>query len=89
MARVLELKNGPLIHEKIRAPENRLGKLLAQKLRGPQIVEELFLATLSRSPSPQELKATLDVVDSAADPRAGWESVLWALLNTNEFFLRY
>ena len=42
-----------------------------------------------RPPMPQELKASLDLVDGAADQRAGWESVLWALLNTNEFFLRY
>jgi hypothetical protein len=89
LARVLELKNGPFIQQKIRAPENRLGQLLAQKVPGPQIVEELFLATLCRLPSPQELNASIELVNGAADQRAGWESVLWALLNTNEFFLRY
>ncbi len=89
MARVLELKNGTFIHQKIQSPDNRLGKLLAQKLSHEQILNELFLATLSRGPLPHEIDAALEVVKQATDQRAGWESVLWALINTNEFFLRY
>jgi len=89
LARMLELINGPLIHDKIRAPNNRLGKLLALQLRAPGILDELFLATLSRPPLPHESAAGLDLVEKAADKRAAWESVLWALLNADEFFLRY
>jgi hypothetical protein len=89
LARVLELKNGPLVHEKIRSSDNRLGRLLAQGLPADQIAEELFLATLSRRPRPDERTAALAVVGSAADPRAGWESVLWALINADEFFMRF
>jgi len=97
LARMLELKNGQLIHDKIRAPGNRLGKLLAQPAAGdplrqlpaPQILDELFLATLSRPPLAREAAAALDLVEKAADKRAAWESVLWALLNADEFFMRY
>lgn len=89
LARVLELKNGTFIHQKIQAPDNRLGKLLAQKLPDSQILDELFVATLSRRPEPHEMKAALELVDQATDKRAAWESVLWALINANEFFLRY
>ena len=87
--RVLELKNGAFIHGKIQALENRLGKLLERKLPERQMLEELFLATLSRPPSELESQAALAVVAKSATPRAGWESVLWALLNANEFFMRY
>jgi hypothetical protein len=89
MARVLELKNGTLVHAKIKAPDNRLGKLLARKLPAATILEELFLAALCRPPLPHESKAALDLVERAADKRAAWEAVLWALLNTNEFLFRF
>jgi hypothetical protein len=91
LAHMLELKNGPLVYEKIRVPDNRLGKLLAQQLPAPQIVEELFLAALSRSPLEHETAAVLEQVEKAADAdkRTAWEGVLWALLNADEFFMRY
>jgi hypothetical protein len=89
MARVLELKNGPLILQKVRTPDNRVGKLLAGKLPAADILQELFLATLSRPPRLHEARAALAVVDRAADKRAAWEAVHWALLNTNEFLFRY
>ena len=89
LARALELKNGPLIYQKIRTPANRLGKLLARKLPAADILQELFLATLSRPPRPHEVQAALAVVNKAADKRAAWEAVHWALLNTNEFLFRH
>jgi Protein of unknown function (DUF1553)/Protein of unknown function (DUF1549) len=88
VARVLELKNGATIQQKIRAPDNRLGKLLARKAPDGEILNELFLATLSRPPLPHEVKAALDVVARSEDKRAAWEAVQWALLTTNEFLLR-
>jgi hypothetical protein len=92
LARVLELKNGPLIREKVQAADNRLADLLSRGLSDSQILDELFLATLSRPPTADEASAALGLVagnPAAADRRAAWESVLWALLNTDEFFMRY
>ncbi|MBI1916966.1 MAG: DUF1553 domain-containing protein [Planctomycetes bacterium] len=87
--RVLELKNGAFVRQKIQTPDNRLGKLLARKLPDRDILNELFLATLSRPPLPDEVKAALDHVAKAKVKREAWEDVLWALLNTNEFLLRH
>lgn len=89
VARVLEMKNGPFVRAKIQAADNRLGKLLARKLADGEVLNELFLATLSRMPLEDEARAALDVVQAATNKRAAWESVLWALLNTNEFLFRY
>jgi hypothetical protein len=89
LARVLELKNGPLIARKIRTPANRLGRLLTRKLPDADVLQELFLATLSRPPRPHEVRAALAVVHRAKDKRAAWEAVHWALLNTKEFLFRY
>ena len=89
LARALELKNGSFVRQKIQAPDNRIGKLLARKLSNAEILDDLFLATLSRRPQPQEAKAALAVVEKSANKRAAWEAVHWALLNTNEFLFRH
>jgi len=89
VARVLEMKNGSFVRAKIQAADNRLGKLLARKLPGASILDELFLATLSRPPLADEVRAALDLVERTASKREAWEAVLWALLNTNEFLFRY
>jgi hypothetical protein len=89
LARALELKNGTFVYKKLQAADNRIGKLLARKAADSDILEELFLATLSRPPLPEEARAALDVVAKSADRRAGWEAVQWALLNTNEFLFRH
>jgi hypothetical protein len=89
LARVLEMKNGSFLQKKLQAPDNRIGKQLARKLSDAEIVKELFLATLSRPPQVHEVKAALAVVGKSSDKRAAWESVQWALLNTNEFLFRH
>lgn len=89
LARALEMRNGELLLAKLRAPDNRLGRLLAAKLPDAQIVTEMFLATLSRPPLADEARTALDHVAQSADKRAAWEDVQWALLNTNEFLFRH
>ena len=64
-------------------PDLRLGKLLASEPDPARRLEELFLATLSRPPSPKEAKAF------AAGTASECENVLWALLNSTEFVTRH
>jgi hypothetical protein len=52
-----------------------------------RVVEELFLATLSRRPSAEEMRRVVEHVGK--DGReAPWEDVLWALINSSEFLVR-
>jgi hypothetical protein len=89
LARALEIRNGDLLLNKLRAPENRLGKLLASSSSDAEIATELFLATLSRPPLADETSAALAHVAQASNRRAAWEDIEWALLNTNEFLFRH
>lgn len=89
LARALEMRNGELLTGKVRVPDNRLGRLLAAKSPDTDIATELFLATLSRPPLPDEARAAIEHVAKAADKRAAWEDIQWALLNTNEFLFRH
>jgi hypothetical protein len=83
----LFLMSDPVLLKKMDG--GRLKGLLASKLADAQVVEELFLATLSRLPESAESKAALEAVGRAADRRAGFMDVLWALINTREFILNH
>jgi hypothetical protein len=58
------------------------------------MVEEMFLATLSRLPTPEESAELVERLDrardrGAADGRATAEDVMWALLNHQEFLFQH
>src|SRR5262245_43313300 len=89
LAQALQLINGPTINEKIRNPNNRLGKLLTEKKSDKEILDQLYLVTLSRLPSDAERQPALNHVTKNADKRKAWEDVMWALLNTREFLFRH
>lgn len=94
LAQALQLINGATVNEKTRAPNNRIGQLLAKNLPPAQILEELYLATLSRPPLEGEIKAALEHVEKAPDDkgkgrRQAWEDIQWALFNHKEFMFRH
>ena len=80
------LLNNPLIQEKLRAQKgSRLDALLNHEppYSNSRIIEELFLATLSRFPIEKEKTMALRLVQ---DYRAqGAEDLLWNLINKLEF----
>ncbi len=79
---------GPLLNEMISAPDNRLGRLLAAGRSDRAIVEELYLAALSRPPREGEWRPAVAYIAKAKDRRKALEDVLWALLNAKEFLFR-
>jgi hypothetical protein len=89
LAQALQLINGPTVNEKLRNPKNRVGRLLEKKLSDAELLNELYLATLSRLPGGDEAKISLDHVAAATDKRKAWEDVQWALLNAKEFLFRH
>jgi hypothetical protein len=89
LAMALQFINGPTINEKIRNAGNRVGRLLNAKMDEKAMLEEIYLATLSRPPQEAEVKAVLEHVGKASDKRKAWEDVQWALLNAKEFLFRH
>jgi hypothetical protein len=84
---VLFLMSDPKVLEKITT--GRLKTLLAQKLPDEKVIDELFLATLSRLPNATETRAALETVRSARDRPKAFVDVVWALINTREFCLNH
>lgn len=74
---------------KMNVNDGRLQKVLASKLTDDQILEELFLATLSRMPSANDRKAFAAHRQIVTDRRAAFLDTMWALINTREFILNH
>ena len=55
--------------------------------------EELYLTTLSRLPTPEEVKIVADYgkpnKPKAAKSRESWVDITWALINSTEFLYRH
>lgn len=88
LARAFQLITGPTINRFLAVEDNRLGQLITAKKSNAEIVEELYLAVLSRLPSDRERARTQELLAKASDRRAGLEDVLWGLINAKEFLLR-
>jgi hypothetical protein len=89
LAQAFQMINGEDVRRKLDAPDNRIGRLLNQKAPAEAILDELYLATLSRPPTPAEREAITAHVRKADRPREAWQDVAWALLNSKEFLLRH
>jgi hypothetical protein len=68
--------------------DSRLQRLLASSQTDPELVEELFLASLSRRPNPQEIEVATRILQEG-DRRQRAEDLQWALVNTVEFLLNH
>ncbi len=86
---VLTLANHPRVWEKIKDPIGRVATLLKASGDDGAKVEELFLATVSRSPTDVEREACLKFVTEAGSPEKGLHGVLWSLINTREFLVQH
>jgi len=82
---VLRLMNSPQLNN-----VSMLAPILKSGKTPKQIVEHLYLITLSRRPTGHELQRTLALVRKHADePRQAYGDVLWVLLNSSEFTLNH
>ena len=85
LAQALHTLNGDTISSKLSNKEGRIQQLLNQKTPHDQIVDELYVATLSRPPSEAELAFSRTLLDESASPQQCYEDLLWALINSKQF----
>ncbi|HKI35329.1 MAG TPA: DUF1549 domain-containing protein [Gemmataceae bacterium] len=79
----------PGVLTKIRAPKGRLQQLLDSKKADEEVLEELFLAALSRFPKESDKKVFAEYRARAKNRADAFTDVVWALVNTREFVLNH
>ena len=85
LAHAMNLINGPTVAEALIDPEGRVAKLIKANQEDRVLVEELYLATLSRLPEKNEYAVAVEYIANAESREEGVQDLLWALINSPAF----
>ncbi len=87
MIQVLHISNGDTVNQKLSAKGNRLEQVLAAGMTNEQMIEEVYLAALSRYPTDSERAKLVAELGGAseADRRPLVEDLYWSILSSKEF----
>jgi Protein of unknown function (DUF1549)/Protein of unknown function (DUF1553) len=89
LAQAFQLITGPLLNNMLTSSKNRISKMLAADTPPETMVEELYLASLSRYPTDRERAAAVALLMRSSNRRAAAEDLAWGLVNAKEFLLRH
>jgi hypothetical protein len=82
------MMSSPIVNDRVVAEgTTRVATLIEAGSSDDEIIEELFLASLSRWPTPEEVTVAKRLL--AEDTRTGAEDIQWALLNSVEFVVNH
>jgi hypothetical protein len=85
LAQALHTLNGDVLATKIADGKGRIATLLAAKKPHDEIVTEIYLATLSRRPTPAEIEASHKFLAASPSPLEFYQDLIWALMNSKQF----
>jgi hypothetical protein len=89
LPQVLHMLNNAGVLAKVRSPKGHVATWLKDGKSPEWIVEQIYLATLSRRPTARERELVGKHLATVGDRTAGLLDVQHALLNLNEFLLRH
>ncbi len=90
LPQMLHLLNNAGLLAKLKSPTSRLAGWVAEKGDVKRIVENIYLATLSRRPTAGDLEIALRHITAArGDTMQALQDLQFALLNSSEFLLRH
>lgn len=90
ISQALHLLNSPEIMAKIQHRNGTARRLAESELTTDELIDELYLTTLSRFPNDEERSLMREAfVEQESSRQAAVEDVLWALLNTKEFIFNH
>jgi hypothetical protein len=83
----LHLIGGDTIQKKVSSERGALARMKGRPV--DEVIEELYLRTVSRHPDAEERQTAKKVAAKAQEPQRGLEDVFWALLNSKEFLYNH
>ncbi len=70
-------------------PQRSIPRTTELATQDRQLIEELYLAALTRRPAPTEMTAALTYIEQSDERRQGLEDLYWALMNSKEFLFQH
>ena len=89
ISQALALLNSENIQNKVKSGDCVLIDLLKSKGTDRELLDNLFLSSLARLPSPTEAKTLLSLLSQTPKREEGFQDVLWSLLNSKEFLFTH
>jgi hypothetical protein len=91
MVQVLHIVNGSTLNDKLAAKDSRVAKQLATKADNATLIDNAYLAALSRFPTADEKSQILTVLAEtpAKDRRVALEDLYWGILSSREFLFNH
>src|SRR2546429_9562158 len=88
LPQALNLVNGRTISDAVADPKGRVARLVLSGKSDEALVDELYLAALSRLPTQEERQGGVTYL-SNGPPATRAQDLLWALLNSKAFLYIY
>jgi len=88
LSQSLHLLNGDATTSRIQQG-NLIGRRLVEKKTPEQIIEEIYVRTLARKPTPVEMTKLMVPVNAEKEKQKILEDIFWALLNSREFMFNH
>lgn len=88
LVQAFQMLTGEMLHEMLADPKNRISDILKSDKSDTAIVDDLYLAALSRRPTTEESFKLTQFIQNAKSRREALEDVIWGLANSKEFLLR-
>jgi hypothetical protein len=85
LPQALNLINGKTISDAVADPSGTIAKAMMAGSSDDALIKEMYLRTLSRTPTPSELDAGLTYLRRGGQRAARAQDLLWALLNSKAF----
>lgn len=85
LLQALHMYAGPTYTPKISQLGGRIDSLLERNAGNQEIIEELYLAALTRFPTAEEVAALESLIEQQSSRREAIEGLTWALLASREF----
>lgn len=89
LGQALHLINGDTITGKINDKNGRMHRLLAANSPFEKMVEDLYVAAMTRKPTEKEMQTAQAHLKTTGDPKVAVEDLYWAVLNSQEFVFNH
>ncbi len=89
LPQMLHLLNNKGMLTKVSSPHSRLASALREKKNDAALIEQIYLATLSRRPTAGEITIATRHIEKLGDRVQGLQDLQYALFNLGEFLLRH